>query len=227
VKARVAIVAALPREVAMLVQGWDAHNAGKQRGVHVWTSHEAVVVAAGMGESRATLAVQAALALGPVDEIVSTGLAGACDPSLRAGSVLEATEVVDVRTGERYATAGDGVRTVLVTGAAIANVREKARLFTAYGAAAVEMEAATVARLALANGIRFRAIKAISDDYDFELGSLGKFKTKHGHFHTRAFVLHTAVRPHHWAQTIRLGRHSKLALAALTGVLKATLHPNA
>jgi len=96
-------------------------------------------------------------------------------------------------------------------------------LFETYQAAAVDMEAATVARLAMANGIAFRAIKAISDDYAFELGSLAKFETKHGHFHTRAFALHTAVRPHTWGKAIGLGRHSKLALEVLTERLKLEL----
>ncbi len=225
---RVAIIAALPREVALLVGTLSAHREGQRRGVYVWTSDDAVVVAAGMGEDRATLAVQAASALGPIDELISVGLAGACDPELRAGTVLEATEVIDVRTGERYNTAASaGKRCTLVTGSSIASVNEKARLFAAYGAAAVDMEAATVARLALAHGIPFRAIKAISDDYGFELESLGKFKTRHGHFHTRAFALHTAVRPHTWRRTIRLGRHSKQALVSLTAALKERLHPRA
>jgi adenosylhomocysteine nucleosidase len=172
-----------------------------------------------MGEARATLGVQAALAMGPVAALISVGLAGACDPAVAVGSVVEAGTVIDVRTGERFATTAIGGAT-LVTGPSLASVREKARLFAAYGAAAVDMEAATVARLALAHGIPFRAIKAISDDHAFELGALGKFETKHGHFHTRAFALHTAVRPHTWAKTIRLGKHSQQALAALTAVLK-------
>ena len=225
---RVAIIAALPREVASLVGTLVAHREGQRRGVYVWTSDDAVVVAAGMGEDRATIAVQAASALGPIDELISVGLAGACDPELQPGSAFEATEVIDVRTGEHYRTiASAAKKSILVTGSSIASIAEKARLFASYGAAAVDMEAATVARLALAHGIPFRAIKAISDDYSFELEYLGKFKTRHGHFHTRAFALHTAVRPHSWRRTIRLGRHSRQALVSLKAVLKERLHPRA
>jgi adenosylhomocysteine nucleosidase len=223
VSGRVAIIAALPREVAGLVRGWDAQGEQHERGVFAWTSAEAVVVAAGMGERRAALAVEAALAAGCIEQLVSVGLAGGCDPGLLVGSVMEAAEVIDVRSGERFATsAAAGV--TLATGNAIATVREKARLFAVYGAAAVDMEAATVARLAQENGLAFRAIKGVSDDYSFELGSLGRFTTKHGHFHTRAFALHTAVRPHTWRQTIRLGRHSKQALKALHAVLRSEFH---
>ena len=85
------------------------------------------------------------------------------------------------------------------------------------------MEAATVARLALAHSIPFRAVKAISDDFQFELSGMERFTTRHGHFHTRAFALHTAVRPHTWRKTVRLGRHSQMALRALAEVVQREL----
>jgi adenosylhomocysteine nucleosidase len=169
-----------------------------------------------------------------VHTIMSVGLAGACSAAAAVGSLLEVTEVVDVRTGERFSTAAGSRRitqagasrernVVLVTAPAIASAREKARLHASYGADAVDMEAATVARLAEAHGIPFRALKAISDDHTFELEHLGRFATKHGHFHTRAFALHTAVRPHLWRGTMRLGRHSAHALKVLTTALEAEI----
>jgi adenosylhomocysteine nucleosidase len=222
VTARVAVIAALPREISPLVRGWEAHREGRERGIFAWSCADALVVAAGMGRARATLAVQAAMAMGSVSQLVSVGLAGACDPAVGVGTIVEAGTVIDVLTGERFATVAES-GPLLVTGSSIAGVREKARLFETYRAAAVDMEAATVGRLAMANGIAFRAIKAISDDYAFELGSLARFETKHGHFHTRAFALHTAVRPHTWGKTIRLGRHSRMAVEALTGKLRNEL----
>ncbi len=130
--------------------------------------------------------------------------------------------MVDAQTGERFATARpDGP--VLATAAAIASVTEKARLHSAYGAVAVDMEAATVGRLARAHGLAFRAVKGISDAHDFELASLDRFATKHGHFRTRAFALHTALRPHRWGKTMHLGRNSNRALAALTALLAVDL----
>jgi adenosylhomocysteine nucleosidase len=225
-KPRIAIIAALPREVAGLVRGWAAHREHQDRGIYVWSSPEAVVVAAGMGMTRVTLAVKAAMETGPIAQLISVGLAGACDPAIGVGRVLEMSEVIDIRSGERFTTAIRGQHgRKLVTSSAIAGVREKARLFNGYDAAAVDMEAATVARLALANEIPFRAIKAISDDFNFQLGSLGKFETKHGHFHTRAFALYTAVRPHTWKQTILLGLHSQKALAGLNAALREEVHP--
>ncbi len=69
----------------------------------------------------------------------------------------------------------------------------------------VDMEAATVARLARMRGLGFRAIKAVSDAHDFELSSLSRFASPHGHFRTGAFALHTALRPAPWRQTMQLG----------------------
>jgi adenosylhomocysteine nucleosidase len=104
--------------------------------------------------------------------------------------------------------------TIATTGS-IASVREKARLSEAYNAALVDMEAATVARLARAHNLRLHVIKAISDDHEFELASLGRFEGKNGTFRTRAFALHTALHPATWSSAMTLGRNSAAALKAL------------
>jgi adenosylhomocysteine nucleosidase len=219
----IAIIAALPREIAGLVRGVGADAALVRRGVHLYRVGESVVVAAGMGELRAGIAVEAALAAAKVDTLISVGLAGACSARLAAGAVAEATVVVDAMTGERFATDGEGDVGVLVTTQTIAGVKEKARLAASYGAALVDMEAAAVGRQARARGLGFRAIKAVSDGHDFELAALGKFAGKHGSFRTGAFALHTAVRPHLWGKTMQLGRDSGRALRRLDAVLRGIL----
>jgi adenosylhomocysteine nucleosidase len=212
--ATLAIIAALPREIAALVQGTSADRALLRDGIHLYRLEKAVVVAAGMGSARATIAVQAAVASGSIRTLVSVGLAGACSPELAAGEVAEASTVIDARTGERFSV-GTAKSCVLVTTGAIASVHEKARLAASYGAALVDMEAATVARLALAKELEFRAIKSVSDAHDFELASLSRFAGKHGGFRTGAFALHTALRPHHWGKAAKLGRDSNRALVRL------------
>jgi adenosylhomocysteine nucleosidase len=218
VSGRVAIVAALPREIAELVRGTKPDAALLKRGIHLHELPGAVVVAAGMGMERVTLAVEAAMNAAEITSLVSVGLAGGCSAIATAGCVLEARTTIDARSGESYAS-GYGDCT-LVTAVNIAGVAEKARLRDTYGAAMVDMEAATVARLAVAKGIPFRAIKGISDAHDFELAALGRFTSKQGHFNTLGFALHTAMRPHAWGKTMKLGRHSSQALVALTAMLK-------
>ncbi len=212
---RIAVIVALPRELRALV-GRQKPDAGlAARGVFLYRLGRATLVAGGMGAGRASVAFEAALADGDVDEVISAGLAGGCSAEAVPGTVLEAGMVVESRTGERFRTVlGEG-QPVLVTAEAIASVAEKARLAAAYRASLVDMEAATVARLAAAHGLRFRAIKGVSDGHDFELASLGRFTGKHGHFRTGAFALHTALRPGTWATAGKLGRNSSRALTGL------------
>jgi adenosylhomocysteine nucleosidase len=111
----------------------------------------------------------------------------------------------------------------LATTSTIASVKEKRRLLATYGALMVDMEAATVARLARAHGLGFRAIKGISDGPEFELEALGRFEGKQGSFRTGAFALHTALRPWEWEKAIELGRGSGRALKGLEMVLRGII----
>lgn len=215
-----AIIAALPREVKQLVRGWQQHRLpGK---IVAYTNDFAVIVCAGMGPERAALAVQTALSLKPVTALLSVGLAGACDPSLRVGDIIRAGVVVDARTGERFINELPGQ--TLVTTPAIASVEEKRRLHASYKASAVDMEAATVARLAQVHHLPFSAIKAISDEASFEMQELARFATRDGQFREAAFAMHSAIRPHLWPKLFALAGNSKRALRSLTRELESQLN---
>jgi adenosylhomocysteine nucleosidase len=214
-----AIIAALPREVSGLVKGWERRSIAG--GVVVYSNGQAVIACAGMGAARVALAVQAAMDAMAVTDLISVGLAGACDPKMRVGEIVRAGVVVDARTGERFVDSR--FELVLVSTDAIASVKEKARLHASYSAAAVDMEAAAVARLALAHGLGFHAIKAISDEADFELEGLARFSTVEGHFRETAFALHATLRPALWRKVIALGRNSGKAVSALTEALRGEL----
>jgi adenosylhomocysteine nucleosidase len=214
-----AIIAALPREVKHLVRGWKRHRLPSK--IHAYTSDFAVVVCAGMGAARATLAVQAAMSLKPVTALFSVGLAGACDPSLKVGDIVRAGIVVDTQTGERFTD--PQFKEVLVSTPVIASIREKQRLNASYGAAAVDMEAATVARIAQAHSLAFHAIKAISDDAAFELHELARFATPDGQFREAVFAAYAALRPQLWSRLIQLAGNSSRAVKALTTELESQL----
>lgn len=211
----IAIVAALPREVAALVKGSRPDPALRRDGIFLYRLPRAVIVCAGMGSERATIAVRTALASGPsITRLISAGLAGGCDPATAVGSVIAAKTVIDTLSGARFESqSGTGI---LATTHTIASIQEKRRLHESYGAAVVDMEAATVARMAGTHEIPFQAIKAISDAHDFELSSLSRFASAHGHFRTQAFALHTALRPRTWRHAMTLGAGSNRALTALT-----------
>jgi adenosylhomocysteine nucleosidase len=214
-----AIIAALPREVKNLVRGWQEHTLpGK---IIVYTNGSAVVACAGIGPDRATLAAQAAMAMKPVTVLLSVGLAGACDPSLHVGDIVRAGGVVDTQSGERYSNSQ--FKQVLVSVTAIASVKEKQRLYESYGASAVDMEAATDARIARAHDLYFQAIKAISDDATFELQELSRFATQDGQFREAAFTAYSAVRPRLWPKLIHLAGNSNRAIRSLTTELESQL----
>jgi len=215
-----AIIAALPREVKHLVRGWKQYKLAER--VVVYSNERAVVAHAGMGPERAALAVQAAMAVRPVTALVSVGLAGGCDPAVRVGDTVRAGVVVDTQSGERYSDLE--FRQVLVSAPHIASVKEKQRLFASYSASAVDMEAATVARIAQGHNLPFRAIKVISDDADFEMQELGRFATQNGQFREAAFAAYSVVRPRLWPKLGQLAGNSKIAIEALTAELESQLN---
>jgi adenosylhomocysteine nucleosidase len=214
-----AIIAALPRELKPLVRGWQEHK--RPNKTIVYTSDFAVAACAGMGSERAALAVEAAMATRPVTALLSVGLAGGCDPALRIGDIVRAGVVVDTQSGERYDNSE--FRQVLATAPIISGVNEKKRLYDSYHAAAVDMEAATVARMARAHNLDFRAIKAISDDAAFELEELRRFATHDGQFRETAFAAYSIVRPRLWPVLVHLAGNSRRAIESLTNELNTQL----
>jgi adenosylhomocysteine nucleosidase len=215
-----AIIAALPREVKHLVRGWQRHRLAEH--VVAYSNEHAVVAHAGMGPVRAAIAVQAAMTIRPVTALLSVGLAGGCDPSMRVGDIVRAGVIVDAMSGERFSS--PEFDQVLVSAPSIASVREKQRLFASYSASAVDMEAATVARIAEGHNLPFRAIKVISDDASFEMQELGRFATQNGQFREAAFATYSVIRPRLWSKLAQLAGHSKLALEALTAELESQLN---
>lgn len=214
-----AIIAALPREVTHLVRGWEQHRLpGK---VVVYTNDLAVVACAGMGAARAALAVQAAMSIKPITALLSVGLAGACNPSLRVGDIVRAGVVIDAQSGERFSNSQ--FKQILVSTPAIASVHEKQRLYASYQASAVDMEAATVARIAQAHSLPFQAIKVISDDATFELKELARFATHDGQFREGAFAVYSVARPQLWTKLFQLAGNSKRAVQSLTTELETQL----
>jgi adenosylhomocysteine nucleosidase len=216
---QIGIVAALPREVAVLVRGWPRQEIAPK--VFVWTKGHVVVACAGMGAERVTLAVQAAMSVGDVKTLISAGVAGGCDPALHVGDVVRAGVVVDTRTGERFSDSQ--YKQIVATVADVAGVAEKRRLFEAYSASAVDMEAATVARMAQAHGLGFAAVKAISDASEFEMKELGLFGAADGQFRTAAFVAYVALRPRLWGKLSQLARNGGAAIQALMKELESQI----
>jgi adenosylhomocysteine nucleosidase len=161
--------------------------------------HELLLVANGAGRRRAAAAVEAAMAGFQPDVLVSTGLCGAVTPDLEAGQIVVATEVVFGE--ERYAaglpaSAREHRRGVVRTIDHIARTAGEKRQWRSTGAIAVEMEAAGVAERALASGLPFYCVKAVSDLADETLANdLNAAMRPDGHFDTMNILGSTLRHP--------------------------------
>ena len=225
-KPRPVFIAALRREIAAVVKGerWHADHSKHARCIHIYVHDDAIVACAGMGAARASLAVEAALALGPASELISVGWAGACNERFHVGDMIHPSILIDARTGERFFLA-DPCTTeaaeIVVTVATPAGAVAKRRLGINYSASAVDMEAATVARLAQAHGLPFSAIKAVSDEVDFELPDMQQFSTEDGQFQESEFALYVAFRPWLWKFVLTMAKGSRLAAERLRTEIEA------
>ena len=220
--ARIAIVAAMEREVAPLIRGWKVRDlACDGRGYRVFENGDTVLICGGIGAQAARRAAEAVIREVQPVRVISVGFAGALDSKMKVADVMEPRVVVNAADGSRT-DMGTGKGT-LVSYAGVADRNQKERLAHAYAADAVVMEAAAVAQAAQARGVEFGALKAISDVVDFAMPPTERFVSSDGELRTASFVLHVAVRPWLWGSTIALARNSGRASLMLCSAMESYL----
>ena len=212
----------MEREVTPLIKvgrfgRWNM--AGRQ--YRLFENGDAVLICGGIGAEAARRATEAVIQEVRPVRVISVGFAGALDSTLNVADVFEPRAVINVSDGVRTDT-GSGQGT-LASYATVASREQKRRLGTAYGAAAVDMEAAAVAQGAQVRGIEFAALKAISDAADFLMPATERFVSGEGRFRTANFALYVAVRPWLWRSTFVLARNSAKASHALCAAIEAYL----
>jgi adenosylhomocysteine nucleosidase len=221
---KVAIVAALEREVSGLTRSW--HRVEQQydgRRFVFFERDEVVVVCGGIGLDAARRAAEAVISLYHPALLHSVGFAGALDPKLRAGDLIVASVVIDARDGSRAFVSGTDSQNSLVTYMSVAGVQQKKNLAHAFGAKAVDMEAAAVAAAAVAHGIPFAATKVISDESNFEIPEMDRFIDPRGRFRTARFAVFVALRPWLWTRVATLAGNSSKAARVLGEHLKGSV----
>ena len=190
------------------MRGWQRKDAPGH--VALWTrideqGDELIAVCAGMGAEAARKAFVAAEASGGLDLVLSVGLAGA--------------------TGAAGLTVGSKLR--LATVKRTADGAEKRRLANTYAAVLVDMEAATVARLAMMRSLPMGCFKAVSDAADAMLPEIDRFVDREGQLNLLKFAGYLAMHPRYWRSVVTLARGSSLASEALAGKLTLFLqHKN-
>jgi adenosylhomocysteine nucleosidase len=191
------------------------------------------VVCGGIGAESARRAAEAAIKNYSPEVVVSAGIAGALVPELHVGETIFPALVIDTSDGSRHETAIHNAplgnttlgKTVVASYSQVASAAQKHRLAKSYGAHAVDMEAAAIARAAQKHNLRFVAVKAISDEVDFEIPELSHF-IQNGEFKTRAFVVYGLVRPWLWLRVWRLARNTKVASENLCAWLRESALTN-
>lgn len=222
---RLGVIAALAGELKPLVEGWErtalprgASYAQTRNGV------ETIAVYCGMGRESAALACMQAMEGGPLAAIVSIGWAGALSAGIRTGQAFRVSDVVDAATGERYVTesAGEARQEILklVTARRVVPKSEKRQLAENYGAMLVDMEAATVARLARTRKIPFYCYKAVTDSSEEVLPDLNPYISRDGQMQMGRLIASLLVRPHYWPGLVRMGRNGTSGALALAEAVK-------
>lgn len=190
----------------------------------------AILVANGAGRARASAAARTILSKEPVRAVVSTGFAGALDPSFSAGDVFIADSVCGLE-GEFSSrppggSLGEVRRGALLTVDRVAHSASAKRELGRLGVQAVDMEASSVAAVAGEHGLPFYCIRAISDiaaedmpvDFDRALradGSLSAWSV-----FGQALVARGG-----WSRLMCLRRNSVAAARSLGGCLRRCEFP--
>ncbi len=210
----VAVIAAMEREVGGLIHDWTMILSHTLR---VYESAHVVLVIAGIGMKCAVEAAEGILDFRQPSVIVSAGLAGGLDPALSVGTVVVPTKVL--RQDSERAFTIDGGEGTLISAAGVLSPAAKRQIAERYRAQAVDMEAAAVAEVAERRGVRFAAIKAISDEVDFPMPAMDRFIGDDGEFSTGRLLAHAAIRPQMWPVLSQLRKNTEKASGALCKVL--------
>jgi adenosylhomocysteine nucleosidase len=218
---KVAVVAALEQEIAPLVSGWKRRELPLDgRNVVVHEREDAVAVAGGIGPHYARRSAELLFEIYRPAVFISTGFAGGLSSDHHIGDVLIASAVIDALHGTNYPSIGRGG--IVVSTPGIAGADEKLALREQYGADAVDLEAAAIAAFAQEHGLKFLAVKAISDEVSDTLPPFARF-IRDGRFDQRAFTRHAAIRPWMWPRMIRIATEATYAAKQLCAELQHLL----
>jgi adenosylhomocysteine nucleosidase len=222
------VVAALDAEARTLGPAVRRHDGLSSLG------DGALLAVSGMGGALAALAARRLVDAG-VSGLMSFGLAGGLDPSLRAGCVVLPCEVIS-RDGSRFITADSWRRRVsaqvakardvaagklLSSSTVIGTVADKAAAFRDTGAVAVDMESLAVAEIAAAHGLPFVALRVIVDTAADVLPRAVVATGALGRVSIRRLIGGLAAAPMEIAALLRLLQRYRAATRSLTAAAAA------
>jgi adenosylhomocysteine nucleosidase len=181
----IAIITAMEAEFMEIQQRMLVDGRTEQFGDGFWRgtlkNKDIVAIKSGIGKENTVTAMKSLLDKSPLRLIISTGVAGALSPDLISGDVIIGEKILS-RRGETFFSDRNmlnvciisckklGLRhfssVILTVSEFVTSINEKMKLHKEYGALAVEMESAFIARYAVERGIPFLAVRIISDRAD-------------------------------------------------------------
>jgi adenosylhomocysteine nucleosidase len=198
----------------------------------LWAARDGTRVAvSGMGCMAAEAAARQLIESG-VSGLVSWGMAGGLDPSLRAGTICLPSEIISpdgvalstaVIWCDRLLAALAAQRGVvggrlLTSAVAIADISGKAAAFRATRASAVDMESLAIAQVAAAHGLPFVAVRAIVDTAGDAIPETVLAASNDGNLRISRLILGSARSPLQLLSLARLAQRYRRAIAALAAV---------
>jgi adenosylhomocysteine nucleosidase len=187
------------------------------------------LVVAGVGARNSYQAARDLIDRFGVGSIATIGFAGALIDSLAVGDIVVADRVLDQQTGETFncgrepwslAAARRG--TLFCASEVITSTSEKRRLAEHWGAIAVDMESAGVARAAAERGIDFSAVKAITDTSGQSISiDFARCRSDDKGFSLRKIVAEGIRSPHGIRDLWMLATGARVAARALAAALCA------
>jgi adenosylhomocysteine nucleosidase len=193
-----------------------------------------LVAVTGMGSSAAAAGSRALIEAGAT-ALASWGMAGGLDPTLEAGAILLPTEVIgsdrqsfntapawrDRLSGAVATFAPVRGGRLLTTPRAIGSVADKAELFRATGAAAVDMESAAVGEVAAKHQLPFIAVRVVVDSAtDVLPRAVTAAADNEGHLQIWRLIGALALAPNELAPLIRLARRYRAANRSLAAIAR-------
>lgn len=193
----------------------------------------ALLVVSGMGGDLAAPAARRLVEAG-ASALMSFGLAGGLDPTLRPGTVVLPDEVIS-RDGARFPTSAEWRRQLrlavaemqsfasgklLTSALPIDTVELKAAAFRETGAVAVDMESVSVAQVAAAHQLPFMAVRVIVDGASDVLPQAVLAASRGGSFSVLRLVCGLAGAPRDIVAVIRLARRYRAATRSLSAVVR-------
>ena len=196
----------------------------------------ALLAVGGMGGIGAAMAARSLIDAGAAG-LMSYGLAGGLDPSLRAGCLVLPSEVIS-REGAQFLTSVEwrerlhriiaGQRPVvagkLLTDATpIGAVADKANAFRETGAVAVDMESLAIAEVAAAHSLPFIAVRVIVDTARDVLPRAVVAASSGGQLNVPRLIGGLAAAPLDVFALIRLAQRHRAATRSLAAAVRAGL----